>query len=139
MESQRHYNVDSHSWTLWLGSIPILQDLDQMLYDLVHTPHVKQYWMSKSWIRENNFTLVHWPRLGKALDKMSLSRRLFCSKHTAGMCGIGKFQKIWKTKEAAACPHCGQFEESLHVWKCSLPQVTDVWNNSLTTLQSALC
>jgi hypothetical protein len=85
MESQRHYNVDSHSWTLWLGSIPILQDLDQMLYDLVHTPHVKQYWMSKSWIRENNFTLVHWPRLGKALDKMSLSRRLFCLKHTAGM------------------------------------------------------
>jgi hypothetical protein len=70
MESNRHYNVYSHSWSLRLGHIPNLHELDQTIYDLVHTPLVKQYWMRKSRISENNFMSVNWKCLGKALDKM---------------------------------------------------------------------
>jgi hypothetical protein len=137
-ESHRHYDVYSNSWRLRIGNHPVIHDFDRTIYDIAHTPVVKQYWMNKSRIQDQHFTSVNWQRLGTALDRMPFSRRIFCTKHTSGMCGVGKFQKIWKTRETAACPHCGLFEDSLHVWKCTSPTVVDVWSNSLLNLQRAL-
>jgi hypothetical protein len=107
----RHYSVCSQSWSRQLEGIPLIQNIKQTLYNHVHSPVTKQYWIRKSRITDRTFSSVLWPWLGKAMDKMPLQRRLFCSKHTAGMCGVRKFQKIWKTKETTACPHCGQFED----------------------------
>jgi hypothetical protein len=137
-EEPRYHIVSSTSWELRLGTIPLQHDIDQTLYELVHTPTVKEYWINKSRITKDTFSSVLWPKLGMALAKMPLSRRLFCSKHTSGMCGVGKFQNIWKTRETDACPHCGQFKDSLHVWKCTSSTVYDVWTNSLNNLKTAL-
>jgi hypothetical protein len=54
------------------------------------------------------------------------------------MCGIGKFQKIWKTRETNSCPHCGEYEDSVHVWKCASSAVLDIWTTSLFKLQNFL-
>jgi hypothetical protein len=113
-----------------------LKDTDNTLYDLVHTPVVKTYWIKKQRAREDNFEFINWARIGNSLDNMPLTKRFFCSKHTVGMCGVGKFQQIWKKRESAACPHCGQFEVALHIWKCSADSVTEVWKNSLKNLES---
>jgi hypothetical protein len=113
-----------------------LKDTDNTLYDLVHTPVVKTYWIKKQRAREDNFEFINWARIGNSLDNMPLTKRFFCSKHTVGMCGVGKFQQIWKKRESAACPHCGQFEDALHIWKCSADSVTEVWKNSLKNLES---
>jgi hypothetical protein len=120
--------VRSSSWILRLGSTPIIHDIDQILYDLVHAPSVKEYWIQKESITEDSFSTVNWSRLGQALHKMPLTRQLFCSKHTSGMCGVGKFQKIWRMRETDACPHCSVFEDALHVWTCVANTVADVWS-----------
>jgi hypothetical protein len=137
-ESTRHYSVDYNAWSIWVGPNTIVKDIDQILYDLVHTPKAKTYWMTKSRMNEFSFALVNWTRLGQALNKMPLSRHLFCSKHTTGMCGVGKYQKIWKLRKTNSCPHCGQFEDALHVWKRQEPHVKEVWENSLITLKNSL-
>lgn len=134
----RHYYITTQEWSLKLDSVPLIHDIDQTLYDLVHTPIVREYWLKKKQIDASTFDSINWTRLGQALAKMPLTRRLFCSKHTTGMCGVGKFQKIWKMKETNACPHCGQFEEATHLWKCNTPEVKEVWQQSLITLQKAL-
>jgi hypothetical protein len=69
---------------------------------------------------------------------MSFSRRVFCSKHTSGMCGVGKFQKIWKLRETDACPHCGEPEDALHVWQCRSSAVSNLWEHSLEKLRNHL-
>jgi hypothetical protein len=137
-DSQDQHDVKSPSWSIRIGSTPLINDFDQTLYDLVHTLTVKQYWIRKSRINDQQFSSVDWPRLSSALDKMSLARRFFCSKHSSGMCGAGKFQKIWKLRETDSCPHCGRFEDSEHVWKCQAQQVKDVWKKSLSNLKSTL-
>jgi hypothetical protein len=138
MATPRHYEVQSTSWTLKIGTIPLIHNLHQTIYDLVHTPAVKQYWIKKSKITDQSFDSVLWPRLGKALDTMTLQRRLFVSKHTAGMCGVGKFQKLWGKRESNSCPHCGLPESAQHVWTCQDPSVSQIWLQSLTKLQRAL-
>ncbi len=135
------YNDDtvrSTAWTIHVGSKVLIHDIDRTLYDLVHTPIVREYWKGKARINDDNFTSVHWSRLGQAMNKMKLARRLFCSKHMSGMCGVGKFQRIWKTKETSSCPHCDQYEDALHVWKCQADTVEEVWSTSIQNLQKHL-
>jgi hypothetical protein len=134
----RHYEVWSNSWYLSVDNIPLRQNIDNAIYDLVHRPSVMKYWERKDRITLNTFDSILWERLGTALNKMTLNHRLFCSKHTSGMCGVGKFQKIWKQQETDACPHCGSHEDSIHVWKCKSPSVTPIWDNSIIQLKFAL-
>jgi hypothetical protein len=134
----RHYKAHSSSWSITIENIPVTRDIDSVLYNLVHTPTAREYWIKKSRISEKKFNDVLWTRLGQALDKMPLSRRLFCSKHTSGMCGVGKFQKIWKTRKTDSCPHCGLPEDAAHVWKCKSPAVTQIWENSIQQLRKHL-
>jgi hypothetical protein len=91
----RHYEVWSNSWYLSVNNLPLRHNLDNEIYDLVHRPQVKKYWEHKDRITSEIFDSILWERLGTALDKMSLNRRLFCSKHSSGMCGVGTFQKLW--------------------------------------------
>lgn len=130
--------VQSNSWTLCIHNTPVVQDMDKTLYDHVHGPKSKLYWMRKGRITEDNFQDVLWDRLGLALDRMPFSRRVFCSKHTSGICGVGKFQKIWKLCETDACPHCGQPEDALHVWQCRDQAVSKLWEHSLEKLRNHL-
>ncbi len=128
----------SSSWIIHIGSIPVTHDIDQTIYDLVHPPLAKEYWIQKERINEETFSTVNWNRLGQALNKMPLARRFFCSKHTSGMCGVGKFQKIWRMRETDACPHCSLFEDALHVWTCESNTVAVVWTTSILSLRNTL-
>jgi hypothetical protein len=136
--TKRHSDVYSPSWTIKLGNIPLIHNIDNTIYDIVHIPHAKKYWTLKSKIQEESFDHVQWSRVGQALDKMSLRKRLFCSKHTSGMCSVGKFQKIWRLRVTNTCPHCDQYEDFSHVWKCQHVTVTDVWRSSLSKLKREL-
>jgi hypothetical protein len=55
-----------------------------------------------------------------------------------GMCGVGKFQKLWKLRETDACPRCGQLETAAHVRLCKAPAVKPVWEHSINKLHTAL-
>jgi hypothetical protein len=133
-----YHQVHSPAWSLFIHDIALLTNINQSIYDLVHTPTAQQYWIKKSCITYDSFNSVNWQGLERAFNKMPLSRRLFCCKHIAGMCGVGKFQKIWKTSETDECPHCGMIEDSLHVWKCQARTVSTIWSDSLKTLEYAL-
>ncbi len=68
--------------------------------------------------------------------KTNQHKRIFISKHTVGMCGVGKFMHLWKERDSPSCPRCGQFEDAAHVWVCSGCNSSDIWNNSLKQLDT---
>jgi hypothetical protein len=47
------------------------------------------------------------------------------------MCGVGKFMKIWKERDVAACPQCGNFEDASHVWLCKETGAEEMWGSAL--------
>jgi hypothetical protein len=63
------------------------------------------------------------------------SKRSFVSKHTVGMCGVGKFMVRWKERESPNCPRCGQLEDASHVWICSGCNSAEIWEKSLEDLE----
>jgi hypothetical protein len=41
MDSPRHYDLCSNSWSLKLGNIPNITNIDKTIYDIIYTPAVK--------------------------------------------------------------------------------------------------
>jgi len=44
------------------------------------------------------------------------------TKHTGGMCRVGKFLKIWDHETHSKCPLCGAHEDHLYVPRCPHPR-----------------
>jgi hypothetical protein len=78
---------------------------------------------------------IHWDAMKRALTSVPLARRLFITKHATGMCGVGKFMRLWGKRDTDSCPRCGASENTSHVWKCPQEQATQVWDLSLQKLQ----
>ena len=95
---------------------------------------MKQYWISKDRVTADSFSEINWDAMKKAMLQSPRSRRTFTSKHTVGMCGVGKFMQRWKEWESPNCPRCGQFEDAAHVWVCSGSNAGDIWEKSLRDL-----
>jgi hypothetical protein len=72
------------------------------------------------------------------MEESPRSRCIFMTKHTAGMCGVGKFMMKWKERDNPNCPRCGQFEDAPHVWKCTGCDANLVWKKSLEQLSDWL-
>jgi len=49
-----------------------------------------------------------------------------------GMCGVGRFMKIWGQRTTDACPQCGDPE----VWICKHEGAQKLWNDALEDLRS---
>jgi hypothetical protein len=94
--------------------------------------------MAKRHLTTETFDSINWQSMKKAYKESTLSRRTFITKHTSGMCGVGKFMHLWKDKDNPNCPRCGDFEDADHVWVCQGEGVLETWENSLERLKNWL-
>lgn len=61
------------------------------MYEIAHVDQVKQYWVNKHRVTVEQFSSVNWKAIGKAMEQSTRPKRTFISKHTLGMCRVGKF------------------------------------------------
>jgi hypothetical protein len=110
----------------------ILKNLADTLYEISNVLSVQQYWTSKDRVAAESLSEIHWEAMKKAMLQSSRSKHTFISKHTVGMCGVGKFMHRWNGWESPSCPRCGEFEDTAHVWVCS--GSSDIWEKALQEL-----
>ncbi len=131
----RHFTTIHEPWALWIDGCKVGQDIDNSVYDIAHAQDARSYWANKIQVNEEVILDVNWPAIQAAASTSTLARRIFISKHAAGMCGVGKFMVRWKQRESPACPRCGEFEDSTHVWRCHRGDTDQVWLRSLARLK----
>mgnify|MGYP003487338349 FL=1 len=92
--------------------------------------------MKKNRFEPGDPTAVDWKATAKAMKTVPHSRRIYVTKHSAGICGVGKWMKRWKQRESAKCPRCDHEEEDAqHVLKCRGEGVEQVWETALGSLE----
>jgi len=133
----RHHNIKGEPWQLWVEGRKITSKIQESIYSAVHHPESEAYWGRKE-DSPANIALVDWPLIGFAMKQAPRSRWVFITKHTCGMCGVGKFMKRWKEWEEDLCPRCGEQEDAPHVWRCKGPGTAERWNKSLQELETLL-
>jgi len=130
----RHFSVKGEPWQLWLQGRKLTSRIDSQIYSAVHKESSLEYWKTKKDVPPEAVSRVDWPAIGRAMKGVPRGRRVFVTKHVAGMCGVGKFMKRWKYWNTDQCPRCGEAEDAPHVWTCSDPGARDIWNKSVDNL-----
>ncbi len=112
-----------------------MKDIQTSIYEIVHSAEARAYWEQKEKIVNPLFDWVQWDAVGQAMQSTPRTRRVFVSKHTVGMCGVGKYLYRWKQRSSDACPRCGDSEDTTHVWKCKGADADKVWDNAMIALE----
>jgi hypothetical protein len=97
------------------------------------------YWQTKPDVTPEVVQIVDWPAVGRSMKGVVRGRRVFVTKHAAGMCGVGKLMKRWKQWDTDQCPRCGEQEDAAHIWVCKEQGAKEVWSKSLATIELFLC
>lgn len=131
----RHYLLKHDPWSLWYNNHKLVKNVKETLYNIVHSVEARVYWTDKEKIENQCFDYLNWDAIGLAMKSQGRPKCLFISKQTVGMCGVGKFMKIWKQRDSDKCPRCEASEDAAHVLTCSGAGADAVWDNSLKNLE----
>jgi hypothetical protein len=129
---QRPLWIDA--WSLWFNGRKIFHP-SISIYNMVHGDCAYQYWEGKDKVVPEVLDMVDWEAIGEAMSSSTLTRQHFVSKHTTGICGVGKNMKRWKKWPTDNGPRCGVEETAPHVWLCKGENACNVWQASLNNLK----
>ena len=108
------------------------------IQELVALPSLQERWRLKNTVSTEAESETDWHTLGRAMKSLQPGLQRWTSKHTVGMCGVGKFMVRWGLQESAGCPCCGQFEDHLHVPRCKSDSAHNEWQHRVSELSQWL-
>ena len=112
-------------------SLPLL--LETLAEPLLHT-----YWSKQRSPRISpaQFDIIDWPAMSRAMKSFPPALQRWTSKHTVGICGVGKFRRKWGVDMNASCPRCKlcDNEDHLHVVRCTGKTAVSAWRHAIRTL-----
>jgi len=103
---------------LFVGGVKHAQLDPAFLQAHVALPELRERWLRRSTISPEAEAAIDWSSLGRAMRNLSPKLQRCTTKHSVGMCGVGKFLEIW-SDEDPGCPLCGEHEDHLHVPRCN--------------------
>ena len=106
--------------------------------EVVTVPRLRAYWAKRGRLTPEAFDVVHWDTVERAMKALPAGLQRWVSKHTTGMCGVGKFRKRWGLDSVDTCPMCPALEDHLHVPRCPSARAKAHWAQCLTHLQDWL-
>jgi hypothetical protein len=136
--SARHHYTANEPWSIRFLGIKLTSPLDDTIYDIVHATQARAYWQNRRDLPDVVFEDINWTAYQGARLSSPLHTNTFITKHSVGMCGVGKFMVQWRQREKPSCPRCGAFEDAPHVWKCHGENADIIWQASKDSLESWL-
>jgi hypothetical protein len=134
----RHFSISGEPWQIWIGTKKLTSNLQSQIYSFIHAKDGSQYWAAKPGCSPETVELVDWPAIGHTMQSLKRGRRVFMTKHMAGMCGVGKFMLQWKQWDKDHGPMCGKPEDAPHVWTCKNPGARDIWSKAIASIEISL-
>ena len=130
--------IHAEPWSVWFQDTKLVSPIREKIYELVHGPPLEEYWISRQRFKSDIYSLYDWEALDDAIRPLSLSRRLWLTKHLSGWCSVGRMAKRWRLRATDECPRCQFPENARHVWSCKDPRAISQMETSVTQLKVQL-
>lgn len=124
-------------WSLWYKGRKLMKKKEK-IYEIVQGGEAFQYWTQKEKVEPLMLEYVAWKGVEHALEMSTRLRQHFITKHTMGICGVGKWMKCWKKWTVDSCPRCGLPAMADHVWACKGEQLDKIWDQAITNLKERI-
>ena len=98
---------------------------------MVSLPLIQERWRKYRTVTAQAEKEIHWSSLRRAMHALPPFLQRWITKHSVGICGVGRFLKDWGHEDTAECPCCGQkdvVEDHLHIPRCTSPNVQAEWD-----------
>ena len=127
--------LPGEGWKVQYKGTKIVSCVSKSLYKAIHDDIAKEYWQKKMRMSTSLIDSIDWKSQEKALLMKPRPYRHWVSKQATGMCGVGKWTKIYKTSDHDKCPRCSHpAEDVIHYLKCPSASATLVWHKSISQL-----
>jgi hypothetical protein len=105
-------------WPTRIRGQKISSRLDECIREHILGGAQRDRWERKGRLTNDSIQQVNWLACEHAMKSLSIGRRHWIAKHVSGHVGVGIKMVQWQMRDSAACPRCGQEEDSQHVWTC---------------------
>ena len=103
--------------------------------ELITLPPLMNYWKDRDRPQYHSFEDIDWDSMQRAMKALPFGIQKWTTKHTVGMCSVGKFRSTWGLDKDNMCPRCGDPEDHLHVPRCQGKGVQEKWDHEITALR----
>jgi hypothetical protein len=110
--------ITNEYWPVYIRDQKISSRLDERIREHILGGAQCDRWERKGRLTCKSIQTVNWQACKKAMESLSIGRRLWIAKHVSGHVGVGTKMVQWQMRDSAACPRCGREEDSQHVWTC---------------------
>jgi hypothetical protein len=119
-------------WSLWHGDTRLVNWTRARAEDLYYGSSAKAYWGKKLDLPP---AMCDWQALGKAFQRLTLSRQLWLPRYLTTFLPIGKNLLLWRISSDNLCPRCPQPELTRHhILRCPHVEARAIVASSLTAL-----
>ena len=126
---------ENEGWTVQIGEKRITKKFEKQIIYHCTKEAIKQYWCERFAIDRDNWDSIDWKVFVRATKEMSISRRLFITKHAAGISATGRNMLRRKEHETSQCPRCKQDDEhTYHIFTCQGKGTQEIFNTGLAEL-----
>jgi hypothetical protein len=115
---RENLHITHEYWPASIRGQKISSRLDECIRDHILGGKQCEHWERKGRMTNESIRQVNWKACEQAMQNLSIGRRHWIAKHVSGHAGVGIKMVQWQMRESAACPRCGQDEDSQHVWTC---------------------
>jgi hypothetical protein len=106
-------------WPVFLNGRKVHSSLTKSIYEEIYRNKLAIHWEKHERFTQEQCRRINWDACEQAMRRLKITRRHWVSKHTEGMCGVGKWLMKWKERDTDACPRCNSpAEDARHVWTC---------------------
>ncbi|CAJ1967917.1 unnamed protein product [Cylindrotheca closterium] len=123
---------------LYIGDVKQSRLNPEQVQELVALPALRKRWHERQTITPEAELETDWTSLARAMSSLPAGVQRWTTKHVVGMCGVGKFKVRWGSADSAACPCCGEFEDHLHVPRCTALSASAEWDRRTASLDQWL-
>ena len=105
--------------TCYWNQIPIADEINNKLYEIITNHKVISYWTDKGRVNQHTLPLIDMKAMSKSLQPLSLNLRRFITKWSCECLATGKNMQRWKMRHLGHCPFCNEpNEDTLHIMQC---------------------
>lgn len=101
------------------------------IQETVTLPCIREYWSKRNRISDEAFPLIDWSAMERGVKSLPPGIQRWMTKHTVGMCSVGKFRLQWNHDKDDHCPRCGLSEDHHHVHQCTATSACKTWEACL--------
>ena len=120
---QRDIEYGKRYWHVMCNGQKLVNNLDKRISYHVHAIDLFDHLQEKYDLNDNEIESIDWQAIGRAMQQLTLSEKLWTTKHVSHFNGLGKKMLQCHRWESGNCPRC-QMETEDHCHLISCPHET---------------